>query len=43
VLRDGRLLELTGETVLRAGDEVLLLTDRDNHADAMAVFDGSRS
>jgi cell volume regulation protein A len=43
VLRGGRLLELTGETVLRAGDEVLLLTDRDNRCDAAAVFEVSRS
>lgn len=38
VLRGGRLLELRGETVLRAGDEILLLTDADS-SDYAAVFE----
>lgn len=38
VLREGRLLDLTGQTILRAGDEVLLLTDSRQGADTTAVF-----
>lgn len=38
VLRGGRLLDLGGQTVLRAGDEVLLLTDPERDADATAPF-----
>jgi potassium/hydrogen antiporter len=37
VLRDGTLLELRGESVLRAGDEILLLTDADSNGYA-ALF-----
>ncbi|HZP53850.1 cation:proton antiporter [Actinocrinis sp.] len=42
VLRDGRLLELTGQTVLRAEDEVLLLTDPLQQPDPAAVFTDAR-
>jgi cell volume regulation protein A len=38
VLRDGQLLDLTGHSVLRAGDEVLLLTDATHGPDPDAVF-----
>ncbi len=38
VLRDGRLLDLTGHSVLRAGDEVLLLTDATHGPDPDATF-----
>ncbi|MGH6654829.1 MAG: cation:proton antiporter [Actinocrinis sp.] len=38
VLRDGRLLDLGGDTVLRAGDEVLLLADPQQAADPADVF-----
>lgn len=37
-LRGGRLMDLGGQTVLRAGDEVLLLTDPDDDGDAAAPF-----
>jgi potassium/hydrogen antiporter len=37
--RDGALVPVRGGTMLRAGDEVLLLTDPDHDADTGAVFE----
>jgi cell volume regulation protein A len=42
VLRDGRLIDLGGDSVLRAGDEVLLLTDPHEGADPDRVFTRAR-
>jgi len=38
VLRDGRLIDLGGDSALRAGDEVLLVTDPHEGADPDRVF-----
>jgi len=36
--RDGRLVQVAHDTVLRAGDEVLALADTDDGADPAAIF-----
>ena len=41
VVRDHRLLPVRGESQLRAGDEVLVLADPDQHDTITAIFTGS--
>ncbi len=41
VIRDGRLIAVTGETVLRAGDQLLLLVDPEQPEPPLSVFDGA--
>jgi Trk K+ transport system NAD-binding subunit len=38
VVRGGRSLRVRGDTTLRAGDEVLLLTDPDTDREIAAIF-----
>jgi cell volume regulation protein A len=42
VVRGGRALRVRAETTLRAGDEVLLLTDPDTDRDVAAIFAATR-
>jgi cell volume regulation protein A len=41
VTRNGQLIAVNGETVLRAGDQVLLLVDPDDPAPPLTVFDST--
>jgi cell volume regulation protein A len=42
IVRDGRSLPVRADTILRAGDEILLLTDPQSPADTGSIFTGDQ-